>query len=142
MCRFFKTFLLTHEEPLFNFLLNNYFIYISNTVPSWFPPTEFFPAILIPFTTKRWLSHGYHPTQPHWQVSTRFAHSLPLRQGSPLLHVCQGPWVSDVCSLVGDSVSACPLGSRLVDTVGLLWGFHSLHLLQTLTSLFQRAPQL
>jgi hypothetical protein len=67
-----------------------------------------------------------YPSLEH-QVPTGLGASSPTeaRQGSSLLHMCQGHGPAYVCSLVGGLVSGSSEGSGLVDIVVLPLGLPS-----------------
>ena len=97
-----------------NYLPISYlFIYLFTTQmlpppnPHWFPLKEFLSSSHLPLASKTWdrskrvAPPAYHPTLVH-EVSTGLGTSSPTesKQGSTLLHMCQGPWTSP-CMLFG-----------------------------------------
>jgi hypothetical protein len=71
------------------------FTYIPNVASSWSLLSEFSPLPSIPFTSERVLPPLKFPYQGQ-QVCKGLVASSPIeaRQGSPLLHMCQEPWIS------------------------------------------------
>ena len=86
--------------------------------------------LLVPQSLSPLPLRGCAPRHTHslgHQVSTTLGTSSPTeaRQGSLLVHMCQGLRPVCVYSLVGGLISGSNQGSRLVDTVGLPMGLSS-----------------
>ena len=92
----------------------------SNSCPLLISLPTFFIPFFLPCVSKRIFSHAKPPYSLGPQVIPGLGTSSPteVRQGSPQLHMCQGPRIS-LCMLPNWWLSERSQGSWLVETAGL-----------------------